>query len=163
MFPKKRLQLERSQEKEDQSLSKELQFKRCSGPDYCLHWVVRTIVTDIKANFQIIQRDEKAREKAPEVIKQDIDNPAPDKQNAAAVTNDDGLENMTLHELVKELSMTGISSNSTENSKPGHLFPLPDLPLPSGMHLKHRYDGVVEQLTNLLMKDGKKSVAQRAS
>lgn len=43
----------------------------------------------------------------------------------------------------------------------GHKFGLPELPLPSNSNLKHRYDPVVSQVTNLLMKDGKKSVAQR--
>jgi small subunit ribosomal protein S7 len=43
----------------------------------------------------------------------------------------------------------------------GHKYGLPDLPLPSNSNLKHRYDPVVSQVTNLLMKDGKLSVAQR--
>jgi hypothetical protein len=44
---------------------------------------------------------------------------------------------------------------------PGHKFPLPALPLPSKMHVKHRYDPILVQLTRLLMKDGKLSKAQR--
>lgn len=44
---------------------------------------------------------------------------------------------------------------------PGHKFGLPSLPLPSNTHLKHRYDPVVEQVTKLLMRHGKLSVAQR--
>lgn len=43
----------------------------------------------------------------------------------------------------------------------GHNFELPALPLPSRMHMKHRYDPIVKQVTNLLMRDGKLSVAQR--
>ena len=43
----------------------------------------------------------------------------------------------------------------------GHKFGVPELPLPSSSNLKHRYDPVVSQVTNLLMRDGKKSVAQR--
>jgi small subunit ribosomal protein S7 len=43
----------------------------------------------------------------------------------------------------------------------GHKFGLPSLPLPSNTHLKHRYDPVVEQVTKLLMRHGKLSVAQR--
>lgn len=42
-----------------------------------------------------------------------------------------------------------------------HKFGLPNLPIPSDYNLKHRYDPVISQVTNLLMKDGKKSVAQR--
>lgn len=43
----------------------------------------------------------------------------------------------------------------------GHKFPLPTLPLPSNAHKDYRYDPVVRQVTNLLMQDGKLSVAQR--
>ena len=43
----------------------------------------------------------------------------------------------------------------------GHKFGLPELPLPSNNNLKHRYDPVVNQVTNLLMRHGKKGVAQR--
>ena len=43
----------------------------------------------------------------------------------------------------------------------GHKFGLPNLPLPSNTHLKHRYDPLVEQVTKLLMRHGKLSVAQR--
>ncbi|KAK4502101.1 hypothetical protein PRZ48_005524 [Zasmidium cellare] len=47
-----------------------------------------------------------------------------------------------------------------EESK-GHKFPLPTMPLPSNLRKDYRYDPVVNQVTNLLMQDGKKSVAQR--
>ncbi|KAF6803810.1 37S ribosomal protein S7, mitochondrial [Colletotrichum sojae] len=43
----------------------------------------------------------------------------------------------------------------------GHKFPLPILPLPPHSHLKSRYHPVLDQLTNLMMRDGKKSLAQR--
>ncbi|TDZ39399.1 37S ribosomal protein S7 [Colletotrichum spinosum] len=42
-----------------------------------------------------------------------------------------------------------------------HKFPLPQLPLPPHSHLKQRYHPVLDQLTNLMMRDGKKSLAQR--
>lgn len=45
----------------------------------------------------------------------------------------------------------------------GYKFGLPELPLASEKNMKHRYDTVVTQVTNLIMKDGKKSVAQRVS
>ena len=43
----------------------------------------------------------------------------------------------------------------------GHKFGLPSLPLPEGSHLKHREDPLVHQVTQLMMKDGKKNIAQR--
>lgn len=44
---------------------------------------------------------------------------------------------------------------------PGHKFGLPKKPYPEGFNLKKRYHPVLEQLTRLLMRDGKLSVAQR--
>lgn len=43
----------------------------------------------------------------------------------------------------------------------GHKFGVPELPISSTSNLHYRYDPVVNQITNLLMKDGKLSVAQR--
>ena len=42
----------------------------------------------------------------------------------------------------------------------GHTFGLPGLPIGSRDHLKYRYDPVVQQVTMLLMKDGKLARAQ---
>ncbi|KAK2049274.1 ribosomal protein S7 [Colletotrichum somersetense] len=44
---------------------------------------------------------------------------------------------------------------------PGYKFPLPKLPLPPHSHLKSRYHPVLDQMTNLMMRDGKKAQAQR--
>ncbi|KAK2005020.1 30S ribosomal protein S7 [Colletotrichum falcatum] len=44
---------------------------------------------------------------------------------------------------------------------PRYKFPLPALPLPPHSHLKSRYHPVLDQLTNLMMRDGKKAQAQR--
>ena len=43
----------------------------------------------------------------------------------------------------------------------GHKFGLPELPIQSTANMKHRYDPIIVQVTNLLMQDGKLSVAQR--
>lgn len=45
----------------------------------------------------------------------------------------------------------------------GHKFGLPELPIPPDANFKYREDTLVTQVTNLLMKDGKKGVAQRVS
>jgi len=47
--------------------------------------------------------------------------------------------------------------------EPGHKFGLPSLPLASNRNLHHRYEPIVEQLTGLLIRHGKKGVAQRVS
>lgn len=44
---------------------------------------------------------------------------------------------------------------------PGHKFPLPQQPYPEGFNMKQRYHPVLEQLSRLMMRDGKLSVAQR--
>ncbi|KAG6019500.1 hypothetical protein E4U41_003195 [Claviceps citrina] len=44
---------------------------------------------------------------------------------------------------------------------PGHKFGLPKRPYPEGFNMKQRYHPVLEQLTRLLMRHGKLSVAQR--
>jgi small subunit ribosomal protein S7 len=61
------------------------------------------------------------------------------------------------------LELDGKGVNVPEAPTIGHKFPLPALPLPSKMHVKHRYDPILVQLTRLLMKDGKLSKAQRVS
>ncbi|RGP71155.1 hypothetical protein FSPOR_3488 [Fusarium sporotrichioides] len=53
------------------------------------------------------------------------------------------------------------SPDSTEMRNPGHKFGLPRRPWPEGFNMKKRYHPVLEQITRLLMKDGKLSVAQR--
>ncbi|EKG13280.1 Ribosomal protein S7 [Macrophomina phaseolina MS6] len=50
---------------------------------------------------------------------------------------------------------------STELSAEGVKFGVVPFPLPAENRLKSRYDPVVQQVTNLLMQHGKKSVAQR--
>ena len=56
-----------------------------------------------------------------------------------------------------------ISFEDTGIETQGHIFGLPELPIQSQSNLKHRYDPVVHQVTNLLMRDGKLSKAQRVS
>ncbi|KAK7402388.1 hypothetical protein QQX98_011853 [Neonectria punicea] len=48
-----------------------------------------------------------------------------------------------------------------ELENPGHKFGLPRRPWPEGINQKKRYHPVLEQITRLLMRDGKLSVAQR--
>ena len=53
-----------------------------------------------------------------------------------------------------------ITFEDDEVELPGHKFGLPELPLQSTANMKHRYDPVIVQVTNLLMQDGKLSRAQ---
>ncbi|KAJ4295163.1 hypothetical protein N0V90_007173 [Kalmusia sp. IMI 367209] len=60
-----------------------------------------------------------------------------------------------------DMGLMSFTSPPTTPEIPGLKFDMPVLPLPKDGHLKHRYDPVVDQVTNLLMRHGKKSVAQR--
>lgn len=54
-----------------------------------------------------------------------------------------------------------VRPSNREMKSPGHKFGLPPRPYPADFHLRKRYHPVLEQLTRLLMRDGKLSVAQR--
>ncbi|KAI9850170.1 MAG: hypothetical protein M1838_006015 [Thelocarpon superellum] len=83
---------------------------------------------------EILKRDPDGQEQAPRVIQEEISPSTPTKASAT---------NAQL--------LTGT---------PGLKFGMPELPLARHAHLKHRYDPVVQQVTNLLMRDGKLSAAQ---
>ncbi|RDA83298.1 hypothetical protein CP532_5741 [Ophiocordyceps camponoti-leonardi (nom. inval.)] len=53
------------------------------------------------------------------------------------------------------------SEPETKPKDPGHKYGLPEKPYPPNFHLKKRYHPVLDQITRLLMRDGKLSVAQR--
>ena len=85
---------------------------------------------------QILKRDPEGREKAPRVIQDDLE-PSTSGAGAVSADADDGL-----------VQTSGLK------------FGMPELPLPSQDRLKFRYDPVIQQVTNLLMRDGKLAVAQ---
>lgn len=53
------------------------------------------------------------------------------------------------------------ASSDGELDDPGHKFGLPSRPYEPGFNFKQRYHPVLEQITRLLMRHGKLSVAQR--
>jgi small subunit ribosomal protein S7 len=62
-----------------------------------------------------------------------------------------------------DMGLVDVESATKLPQTPGLKFEMPALPLPKDGHVKHRYDPVVEQVTNLLMRHGEKSVAQSVS
>ncbi|KAK3682545.1 ribosomal protein S7 domain-containing protein [Podospora appendiculata] len=62
---------------------------------------------------------------------------------------------------LSQLQLVTYGLNPFDPAVDGHKYGLPDLPLPSEMHMKHRYDPAIVQFTKLLMQDGKLSKAQR--
>ena len=100
--------------------------------------------------MQILNRDEESKEKAPEIIKEEIDG-----KNASETTSFDNLL------ALGQIENIAAGGHGTDPVSLGHKYGLPELPIPPNANLKYRYDPVVSQVTNLLMKDGKLSVAQR--
>lgn len=73
-----------------------------------------------------------------------------DDMNVANVMDAAGLEPLVAEtEVVENISDAG------------HKYGLPTLPLPSNLHKDYRYDPVVKQITNLMMRHGKLAEAQR--
>ncbi|KAF2036489.1 ribosomal protein S7 [Setomelanomma holmii] len=107
---------------------------------------------------EIVKGDKAAQEKLPKVMKDKLKasgNAAPKgSRSYSTMTTQTGANN----EL--DMGLVDISSASNAPTTPGLKFEVPSLPLPKDGHVKHRYDPVVEQVTNLLMRHGKKSVAQ---
>jgi len=62
---------------------------------------------------------------------------------------------------MENIAAGGHGTDPVDVNTVGYKYGLPELPLPPNANLKYRYDPVVAQVTNLLMKDGKLSVAQR--
>lgn len=100
----------------------------------------------------MLQRDEKAQENAPKVMQDDKATNSPKGSRPYSTSA------RTRAELSVGPETTSVQGYGEGQ---GHIFGLPTLPLPSGSHMKHRYDPVVTQVTKLIMQDGKLSVAQR--
>ena len=98
----------------------------------------------------MLKRDDEAKDKAPRVLQNDIDPSVPKGARSFSTSVRRRVQTQAI-----------MNPQSAELQGPGHIFDLPELPLPRTSHLKHRYESIVEQVTNLLMRDGKKSVAQR--
>ncbi|KAF2689950.1 ribosomal protein S7 [Lentithecium fluviatile CBS 122367] len=108
---------------------------------------------------EIVKGDKSAQDKLPKVMKDAIKtqpNTAPKGSRAystttASIAGDGGLD----------MGLVDFKPPTTAPQIPGLRFALPVLPIPKDAHVKHRYDPVVDQVTNLLMRHGKKAAAQR--
>ncbi len=116
--------------------------------------------------MEVLQRDEKAQDKVPEVMRDESKSSPPKgtrsySTSARRHAETQAIENPDSTKILNSQTIAMLNSRPSESQPPGQIFGLPELPLPSKSHLKHRYDPIVEQVTNLLMQDGKKSIAQR--
>ncbi|KAJ4984157.1 37S ribosomal protein S7, mitochondrial [Stagonosporopsis vannaccii] len=106
----------------------------------------------------IVKGDKEAQKNLPKVmqdaLKQGAKTPAPKgsrSYSTMTTRSNSGLD----------LGLVDLEAASKLPVTPGLKFEAPTLPLPQGNHVKHRYDPVVDQVTNLLMQHGKKGAAQR--
>ncbi|KAL8358291.1 hypothetical protein RB598_002859 [Gaeumannomyces tritici] len=102
-------------------------------------------------------------EPAPVIPLHDLDVALSSLKAGKAITEEKGDEGdiVANEEALRQLERISYGVESFDSAQVGHKYGVPEVPIPSGMHLKHRYHPVLEQITNLLMKDGKKSKAQR--
>ncbi|KAF2449637.1 30S ribosomal protein-like protein S7 [Karstenula rhodostoma CBS 690.94] len=110
----------------------------------------------------IVKGDKKAQEKLPKVMQEQL------KSNASSAPKGSRSYSTTTTPIgggsgAFDMGLMSFTSPPVEAvpAAPGLKFEMPVLPLPKDGHVKHRYDPVVDQVTNLLMRHGKKSVAQR--
>lgn len=108
-------------------------------------------------SVQILQRDKSGQEKAPQVIQEELNKTAP-KGSRQYSTSARRARRIPM-ELMTFEDMMGPETDREEPS--GHEFELPSLPLPRDFVMKYRYDPIIKQFTNLMMRDGKLSKAQR--
>ncbi|KAH7083105.1 ribosomal protein S7 domain-containing protein [Paraphoma chrysanthemicola] len=107
---------------------------------------------------EIVKGDKEAQEKLPKVMKDKLKaagNAAPkgSRSYSTMTTRTGGGDEL-------DMGLVDVQTITKQPATPGLKFEMPSLPLPKDGHVKHRYDPVVEQVTNLLMRHGKKSVAQ---
>ncbi|CCX06157.1 ribosomal protein S7 domain-containing protein [Pyronema domesticum] len=115
---------------------------------------------------EVINRNPEAQKKAPSVLKKDIPGSKREYSTIAPNPRDDNIVDAV------DINAAVPPANLAEDvvvddvSVPGGLvqgakFPLPSLPLPAQeANIHYRYSPILEQVTNLLMRDGKKATAQ---
>jgi small subunit ribosomal protein S7 len=120
----------------------------------------------LSSTLQILEREAEAKEKAPEVMKNNSNSPTKPNTNPAGSSQSRSYSTTTRRNA--ELIKASLSSEmgpplglGYPNGGLGHKFGLPDMPLPRTEHFRRRYEPVVEQLTKSLMRHGKLSVAQK--
>lgn len=111
---------------------------------------------------EVVKGDKKAEEKLPKVMQEQLKSksgsaPKGSRSYSTSTTPIDGAGDTLDMGLVSFTSAPAEAAPAT----PGVKFGMPTLPLPREDQMKYRYDPVVEQVTNLLMRHGQKGVAQR--
>lgn len=152
------------QEHVSEEAAKMAQMQGGEGPDLSQGTPVQEILKD----------DNEAQQNAPQVLKDSLKTKAPPpkpgtrpfstyaRRRQGMGMADQGLHDQPVFPFRPENASTEVAKEmQPQDIHPGHKYPLPILPLPSNMHKDYRYDPVIKQITNLMMRDGKLSVAQK--
>jgi len=129
---------------------------------------LRVLTTSLK----IVKGDKAAQELLPKVMRDELKSTSKPSNtrsySTSAIRRQDLSSDLTsalpLDAAIVESGTSLMEDPTTAPPvEPGHKFGLPSLPLASNRNLHHRYEPIVEQLTGLLIRHGKKGVAQRVS
>ena len=121
----------------------------------------RRTVTD---NWQVVKGDKAAQENLPKVMQDKLNSQKAKTTPNVAPNGSRSYSSMTTPtngNTGMDVGLVDFQSASKVPTTPGLKFEMPSLPLPKDGHVKHRHDPIVDQVTNLLMRHGKKSVAER--
>lgn len=121
----------------------------------------------------ILKRDKDFQDKAPEVLKQEMNtgqkrsySTSARRLSEGALESSSGGSDVMPPSMLQSVQFDGTRANGLQypDAGLGHKFPLPDMDnWKNTDHLRRRYDPVVDQVTKAIMRDGKLSVAQKVS
>jgi len=107
-----------------------------------------------RCEIQVIKRDPQTMKHAPSVLKDPTATPRSKRKYSTLTGFGDGAAGIG-----RPTDIPPVQVDVDINPKPvlpeGAKYPLPNLPLPPTSILRKRYPPVVEQVTNLIMRDGK--------
>jgi small subunit ribosomal protein S7 len=112
----------------------------------------------------VVKGDKAAQENLPKVMQDKLSSSKPKTTPNTAPKGSRSYSTMTTQTNGNnplDMGLVDVQNVSKAPATPGLKFEMPSLPLPKDGHVKHRHDPVVDQVTNLLMRHGKKSVAER--
>ncbi|KAG0123599.1 ribosomal protein S7 domain-containing protein [Tuber indicum] len=109
--------------------------------------------------IQMLKNDPTAPQNAPKVSKEI---PGTKREYSTAATPIDPLSSNTPAGMVSSTAPAPprVTPDAPALTIPGAKYPLPQLPLPSCSHLKHRYSTLLEQVINFIMIGGRKAKAE---
>ena len=120
----------------------------------------------VLTSHQILKRDEQGKEKAPQVLKEETRKDSPPSTRSFSTYTRRRSPELPLHAVdtssahEEDVAIAALSNSNDGLRNQGHIYGLPTLPLTKNMHLKHREDPLVDQVTKLIMQSGRLSRAQ---